>query len=266
MTEKAHKNLAKKRVGMSSPSLSLVPLEKAFVHVYEAGFRLWEIVAEGEHLLLDKRKQIENLLASYDMEITIHAPLSDVNIASPNPPMRDAAFDFIWRTMDIAHDLGVKVFTIHPGHISPLGFFAPEKIRKLSVAAVKKIDRISRGYDMTICLENMPCMATTICHTPEEIEEHLDGTDLMFCLDTGHANTCGNLREFIRLRDRIGNVHFHDNDGKKDQHLPPGEGTLDMDVVREMLANYTGNIIVESRNIEEGKKGAEYVEKLFKTS
>ncbi len=48
------------------------------------------------------------------------------------------------------------------------------------------------------------------------------------CLDLGHAHiTVGTAEAIATLGNRIASVHVHDNHGEKDEHLWPGDGTID---------------------------------------
>ena len=48
------------------------------------------------------------------------------------------------------------------------------------------------------------------------------------CLDLGHAHiTVGTAEAIATLGSRIASVHVHDNHGMKDEHLWPGDGTID---------------------------------------
>jgi len=85
--------------------------------------------------------------------------------------------------------------------------------------------------------------------TPQALVELAEGTDLGFCLDVGHANTMGLLPEFMELKSRLANLHVHDNNGKFDEHLPIGDGTVDFDLVVRELADYGGRFVIESRGI-----------------
>ena len=77
--------------------------------------------------------------------------------------------------------------------------------------------------------------------TADQMSELLEGTNLPICLDIGHANTTGQLNEIIdTLGSRIMNVHIHDNDGKQDQHLTIGDGTVDFDDCLKRLSSYGG--------------------------
>ena len=55
---------------------------------------------------------------------------------------------------------------------------------------------------------------------------HLD--QIGVCLDLGHAHmTVGVPEAIATLGARIVQVHAHDNHGLKDEHLFPGDGTID---------------------------------------
>lgn len=54
----------------------------------------------------------------------------------------------------------------------------------------------------------------------------LENVDMGFCLDTGHMGISGNYPRLKNYFHRIWALHLHDNDGKKDLHLIPGDGIL----------------------------------------
>lgn len=62
-----------------------------------------------------------------------------------------------------------------------------------------------------------------------QLVRDVDRENVGFCLDTGHANVDGvDIPVTIgRMGDKLFEVHFHDNNGKQDQHLPVGFGTID---------------------------------------
>ena len=67
--------------------------------------------------------------------------------------------------------------------------------------------------------------------TPEHLMLILDLGHLNnvgICLDLGHAHINMGIAEAIAmLGNRIVSVHAHDNHGQKDEHLWPGDGTID---------------------------------------
>ena len=56
------------------------------------------------------------------------------------------------------------------------------------------------------------------------------------CLDLGHAHiTVGVAEAIATLGNRIASVHVHDNHGMKDEHLWPGDGTIDWPATAKAL-------------------------------
>jgi len=76
-------------------------------------------------------------------------------------------------------------------------------------------------------VENLLSEPTTPEHLVEILENgHLD--QIGVCLDLGHAHmTVGVPTAIATLGGRIVQVHAHDNHGMKDEHLWPGDGSID---------------------------------------
>jgi sugar phosphate isomerase/epimerase len=69
------------------------------------------------------------------------------------------------------------------------------------------------------------------------------------CVDTGHA-ALGDLGPARAIRlggSRLITTHLQDNRGSQDDHLPPGDGTIDWDAVAEALreVGYGGCVMLE---------------------
>jgi sugar phosphate isomerase/epimerase len=63
--------------------------------------------------------------------------------------------------------------------------------------------------------------------------------DLKMTIDINHSNLNENLEHVCRnCKDLIANVHISDNHGQYEQHLPPGEGIIDLPAtMRDLRAN-----------------------------
>ena len=84
------------------------PISEEFDH--------WEIFSDGRHHLADMgRRELKDLLSSYDLTYTIHTAIADVNIASLNDRMGKASLDTVLEDVALAPELGVDVLTVHPG-------------------------------------------------------------------------------------------------------------------------------------------------------
>jgi sugar phosphate isomerase/epimerase len=108
----------------------------------------------------------------------------------------------------------------------------------------------------------MPNMEKLLCRTPDELFGMAEsvGTDsLGTTFDAGHANTTKNIADYLKEKARISHVHIHDNKGVHDQHLAIGEGTVDWDLVLGGLEDVNGVMVVEGRNVEEGKRSLRFL-------
>ena len=68
------------------------------------------------------------------------------------------------------------------------------------------------------------------------------------CLDTGHANLSGDIRTVVqKLSGHIRMLHVADNNGKSDDHLPPGKGNINWPgLIKNLLdALFKGALIME---------------------
>src|SRR6185503_18676146 len=60
------------------------------------------------------------------------------------------------------------------------------------------------------------------------IEDDLEGAKVGICMDVGHAFIMGDLGDAIETcSGHLIATHLHDNKGKTDDHLAPGEGAID---------------------------------------
>lgn len=88
-----------------------------------------------------------------------------------------------------------------------------------------------------------------------QVSEHLgyvlsniNSQSLGFCYDSGHENCHHPYIDNLKLYgDRLKAVHLHDNDGKKDQHLIPGEGSIDWraTIAKINASGYKGTFMLE---------------------
>jgi sugar phosphate isomerase/epimerase len=85
-------------------------------------------------------------------------------------------------------------------------------------------------------VENLTNEATTPEHLITILDlGHLDNVGV--CLDLGHANITVGIPEAIAvLGPRVVSLHVHDNHGMKDEHLWPGDGTVDWPATTKLLS------------------------------
>lgn len=249
-------------IGISCPGFCMSSvsdmLEKISPH-----FKLWEIIAEGMHEMRNIKDEIKNAVDSYDMRFSVHAPFSDLNLASLNPKIRQSTLDQIREAIHISSELGIDVVTIHPGHKSPLGVYFEERFKKTNKESIKELDKMGKEFNVTLALENMPRMWISLCHDAHQMMELVNDTEIKFCFDIGHANISGTITDILKLKENFANVHIHDNLGDRDYHLVVGEGNIDVLGFLEQLKGYKGDYIIESTNLEEGIRSKRILEKML---
>ena len=123
--------------------------------------------------------------------------------------------------------VGVRSCVFHSGsHLAsvPAAEFAARFRRNL-----ERLLELAAGLPVMLAVENvyepLPLLETLIAG----IAGCGMSARLGMCFDSGHANIhpAGPEAVFTRMRPHIVTCHLHDNDGSSDQHLPPGEGTID---------------------------------------
>ncbi len=251
------------RIGVSSPSFCTYPYEDVLEGISKI-FSHWEIVSEADHYLPMIGLSLESMMKSYDLTYSIHAPFNDINIASLNESVREMSVIELIKIMNMASELDIKTVTIHPGLYSMVVSGLEERSVMAAKRSLRTLDRMAQECGVRLCVENMPGFRFFLGQTAEQMSELLEGTNLPICLDIGHANTTGQLNEIIdTLGNRIMNVHIHDNDGKQDQHLTIGEGTVDFDDCLKRLSSYGGRYIIECKTLESGSESQDRLSRLL---
>ncbi len=239
-------------IAISIPALSLVDFETALASVGHE-FTAWEIVAEGRHYLPDIEKGFLAATSSFDIKFSVHAPLSDINIGSLNPRARERSVQEVCDTLQAASRMNIDLCTIHPGFYGPMGMLDKPAVSQRTKESLAAIEKVAQDNGVRVALENMPNMGMIMMgRSPGELLPLLEGFDLGICLDIGHAHTAGTIDDFLHHKDRVINVHIHDNLGDRDAHLPIGEGSIDFTKVLRELSGYGGLYVIEARSLTDG--------------
>ena len=250
-------------IGVSCPAFSANPVEDWVIPVFEE-FDHWEIFSEAYHSVLYCLGEMEDVLPSYDMTYSIHAPICDVNVAAVSDCIREASLNEVVRTAELASDLEITMFTVHPGLFSLSVPGIEERSLEIARDSMRFLDRAAAEYGVTFAIENMPDLPFFIGRTADQLASIIEGTDLSVCFDIGHANTTGQIDAMIdAFSDRIANVHIHDNMGDRDSHLTIGDGNIDFRHVLKRLSSYGGNYIIESKDFDSAVESQSRLESLL---
>jgi len=240
----------------SSSKLVDRPFDWAY-ELEDLGYSGWEIVNEGrQKLTAENRPRALAIAETTNLVITIHLPYSDLNLASMNQPIWEETVRQMKSCLDLACEFS-RLAVVHPGHLSPLGMQMPDAAWTQNILGLQQICDHAAELDMRIAVENMVNMPALLGRRPEEIVgilETVDRENAGFILDVGHANTNGNVEDFLKLKKLVIHAHIHDNHGERDEHLPVGFGTVPWSKVASALEDYEGRMVTESRSLEEGKR------------
>ncbi|MDR3206252.1 MAG: sugar phosphate isomerase/epimerase [Candidatus Methanoplasma sp.] len=250
-------------IGMSCTDFGARDPEEVWDEVSKE-FAHWEIFSEAKHAVGGFLERFLEKKDSYDMTYSVHAPICDVNIASLNERMREAAVIDTIITIETAAVMGAETVTVHPGLYSMAVGGLNERSERLAKQSIRTISRASEEYGVAVAVENMPSLSFMLGRTPEELDALIEGTDLGICFDIGHANTAGRIDEFLeRFKGRMANIHIHDNNGDRDAHLTIGEGNIDFRHAMSKLSGYNGKYIIEAKSLESAARSKAALETLL---
>jgi sugar phosphate isomerase/epimerase len=238
------------------PYLNLT-LTEALKRIEALGLRGVEIYFEGKHNL--SKKEITDVLSIFDLKLFLHAPFSDLNLASFNKTVLEESKRQIKRSLEIAAEIGAITSTVHFGRYSPLGLSYPDKALLRNLESLREINSFAADIGADVAFENSPCGFGAM-YGPLDLIEHLTGeSEVKITLDVGHANTWEEevVEDFIyRLNSNIAHVHLHDNSGEDDNHLVIGEGAIDYKRVFDAFKdiNYQNALCLELLNEDDLRK------------
>jgi sugar phosphate isomerase/epimerase len=230
------------KLGVSTWSLLSLDVASAVRAIGEAGFDYIELWGEVPHAYPDwvDRRRIKDALSSFSMTVTMHAPFTDLNPATPFQPVKGAVEKTLQEFVRFSDSLGASLITVHPGSVHNEAL-VPQSLQN-SIATLKKMVGMSGGR-LAICVENQTKSRSKyhfpLASTVESLELILAEVEgLRFTLDTGHAHVNG--QNPLALADRasatLAEVHLSDNAGASDDHLFPGEGTAELEGLTQKLA------------------------------
>ena len=231
------------KVGLSTWSLLEQDVYSAVKKIGDAGSEYVELWGEVPHAypeLVDRRK-LKDALSAYDMLVTTHAPFTDLNLASPFQPVKEAVERTLEGFVKFSEFLGAKMATFHPGSVHSAAL-VPRADDSAASSLSKMVE--ASGGAMSINIENQS-KSNSKYHYPvgstlESLTRVLSAVPGSKCtVDVGHAYVSGlDPSELLgALGDRVAEVHVSDNAGDADDHLIPGQGTAPlgriMDEVRD---------------------------------
>lgn len=221
-----------------------------------------EVFASRHHIDYTDRnavRELGNWFRSNDVSASLHMPLfaaedeanwskhtaATLNLIHAVKAERIAAMDETKRALEIAEMVPVKSMALHLG----LGDQQWDT-RALddSLTAIEHLKAFAGPLGVRLLLENLNNAVATAEHLVEIVRVGHFNT-VGYCCDLGHAHLLEPIPETSHapgksgitqvietFGSRLAELHIHDNHGMRDEHLWPGDGTIDFAEVKALVA------------------------------
>uniref|UniRef100_E6PXB5 Xylose isomerase-like TIM barrel n=1 Tax=mine drainage metagenome TaxID=410659 RepID=E6PXB5_9ZZZZ len=197
-----------------------------------------EIFAARQHFDYTDREHVQEIAEWFRSHTlvpwSLHAPLFPdremgragapaVNLLHPEKSRRINAMDEVKRALETAELIPFQNLIVDLGE---RGDSWSQRTLEHALTALEHLDAFAQPLGVRVLVENLTNEPTM----PERLMEILTVGHLKrigVCLDLGHAHMTVGIDDAIEtLGSRICSVHVHDNHGIRDEHLWPGEGTI----------------------------------------
>lgn len=215
--------------------------------------------------LAELRKCIDDV----GLEARVHGRFWDLNPISQYPELRNVTLERVKESIRACNLLGGDVVTIHPGRCwvkKDVDYF--QKCQSWFEEYFEEVSDYAKEKGVTLALEtgshhaDYPSIFEDLLEWSEKKEE------VGITLDVGHAFLAAQkddrsnrnwISELVKdFGDELVNVHFHDNHGQLDEHLPPGRGDINFTpILTELENSYEGPIVLELWNPSDPQEAAE---------
>lgn len=251
------------KLGYSSATAGIYNIEEAFRIAADLKLDFIELTYEMSHFLplIQDAKIVNELKEHTGIELSLHLPFIDLNIASLIPAVRRATVDETLRALEYADDIVAFTAVLHTG-----SFFLYQPVKhERSLNALRKSLAELAGSSPIIALENLAVFEDSVIKGPKLLKEISNEFNFANCLDMGHAfieekhiwteQSDDLIRDYIEvLSDDIKHLHLCNNDGQYDMHSATNNGAIDFGKYRDFLSNFEGGICLEVAGGKEAVK------------
>jgi len=247
------------KIGVSTLALFPMSLEEILNYLKSIKIGYIELIKEYPYNSIDYE-----IVNSYNFKTSVHAPLSDINLASSNHSIRKASVEEIKNSMDLAVKIDAQVVVVHPGHMAFLARKFKEQIMNNTLNSLKECSEYAEDMGIKMCVENMPDMEGMICKDLEELNNIIKEINAYMTLDVGHAHNMGISVEDMLNYDNLEHIHLSDNDGSFDNHDAIGSESIDFESLFNGLnkIKFDGICVIEVKKQDEILKSLDYINNL----
>jgi sugar phosphate isomerase/epimerase len=180
--------------------------------------------------------------------VSIHAPFGGLlDLTDPNVHHRHAAIRAILTAAAALRDLGGALVVVHASDTVRNATDVGQRLAHCA-GALNVLGRACEHMQMVLTLETP--LPHLVGGHPDEFDWILKRIDarIAVCVDTSHTTLGHHWRRFIDIAgSRLKHVHANDHRGQRDDHLAPGDGSIDWRDIKDGLqqAGFDGWIMLE---------------------
>ena len=213
------------------------------VEIAAHGFEAVEVFAVRDHFDYHDRRAALALAEWLDDTRlalhSLHAPIAaeyakgkwgtSYSLAAADEPRRKQAVEETMSALGLAALVPYKVLVLHCGVPAPYGGPADNHVPSM-VRSIEELSPVAARVGVRLAVEVIPNELSTPVSLVDLLESDIDADDLGICMDVGHARLLGDVVDAIETcSGHLLTTHLHDNRGRTDDHLVPGQGVVDWD-------------------------------------
>lgn len=259
------------RFGVSTHLYHDRPLDREhLVEIAAHGFECLEVFATRTHFdyhdgaavralaewLDDTRLTLHSIHAPITASLTNGAWGETFSTAVSDEDRRRKTLLEAEAALAMAHTIPFKVMVVHLGVPDAMKPAQGDNSRDAARRSVETLHQMAERAGVRVALEVIPNALSTPEALVHAIENDLEELDVGICLDVGHAHLMGDVIDAIETcSGHILTTHLHDNRGKSDDHLTPGQGSIDWPATLMALqkVGYEGAWMFEVANTSDPK-------------
>lgn len=218
--------------------LLLGHLEQVAAH----GFEAIELFATRSHFDYHDEAAIRTLgewLETTGLRLhSLHGPIMESFSAKGwGPALSNASSDQALRARSIREtEAALRLADVIPYRYLVLHLGLPDEqrpsshdnLRERAVRSLEEIADFAQDHHVQLAVEVIPNSLSTAESLVRMLEDDIDLPGVGICLDFGHAHIMGDAVDAIEnVSGHLWTTHIHDNNGRRDDHLVPFEGSID---------------------------------------
>lgn len=197
-----------------------------------------EIGLEGECLWNVPHENFQrtaDTLRENDLPCTLHAPFFDLAPGGIDSKIREITRDKLRKAFELIPVFRPESIVCHLGYDDNKHSYKLDRWLKHSIETWQELIGIATDNDTLVMFENTYETNPDIHY---KLFSETNSPQLRFCLDTGHLTAYAGTPWQLwtdKLLPWLGQLHLHDNQGSRDEHIAIGHGVFNFSELIDFL-------------------------------